>query len=53
MLETAKTNGREPYAWLRFVLQHLPMAQTVYEIEALLPWHTHDQDLAMNLAAGE
>lgn len=53
LLETAKANGREPYAWLRFVLEHLPMAQTVDEIEALLPWNTHDQDLAMNLAAWE
>ncbi|MFA7437861.1 IS66 family transposase [Castellaniella sp.] len=53
LLETAKANGREPYAWLRFVLERLPMAQTVDEIEALLPWNTHDQDLAMNLAACE
>jgi len=53
LLETAKANGCEPYAWLRFVLERLPMAQTVDEIEALLPWNTHDQDLAMNLAACE
>ncbi len=26
---------------------------TVDEIEALLPWNTPDQDLAMNLAAWE
>ncbi len=53
LLETAKANGREPYAWLRFVLERLPLAKTVDEIEALLPWNTHDQDLAMNLAASE
>ena len=53
LLETAKANGREPYAWLRFVVERLPMATTVDEIEALLPWNTHDQDLAMNLAALE
>ncbi|CVE37447.1 Transposase and inactivated derivatives [Serratia marcescens] len=53
LLETAKANGREPYAWLRFVVERLPLATTVDEIEALLPWNTHDQDLAMNLAALE
>lgn len=53
LLETAKANEREPYAWLRFVLERLPLATTIEEIEALLPWNTHDQDLAMNLAASE
>ena len=53
LLETAKANKREPYAWLRFVLERLPLARTVDEMEALLPWNTHDQDLAMNLAAWE
>lgn len=53
LMETAKANGREPYAWLRFVVERLPEARTVDEVEALLPWNTHDQDLAMNLAALE
>jgi transposase len=53
LVETAKASNREPYAWLRFVVERLPMATTVDEIEALLPWNTHDQDLAMNLAALE
>src|SRR5690606_6863953 len=53
LLQTAKANDRESYAWLRFVLERLPLAKTVDEIEALLPWNTHDQDLAMNLAAWE
>ncbi len=53
LLETAKANGREPYAWLRFVLEQLPMAHSADEIEALLPWNTHDLDLATNLAAWE
>ena len=53
LMETAKANGREPYAWLRFVVERLPEATTIDEIEALLPWNTHDQDLAMNLAALE
>src|SRR5690554_368957 len=53
LLQTAKANDREPYAWLRFVLERLPLTKTVDEIEALLPWNVHDQDLAMNLAASE
>jgi len=28
----------EPYAYLRRMLAELPMAQTVEQIEALLPW---------------
>ncbi|MGN8200634.1 IS66 family transposase, partial [Salinisphaera sp. RV14] len=53
LIETAKANGHEPHAWLRFVLERLPMATTVDELEALLPWNLHAQDLAMNLAACE
>ncbi|MBV6274485.1 transposase domain-containing protein [Alcaligenaceae bacterium CGII-47] len=53
LIETAKACAREPYAWLCYVLERLPLAQTVDEIEALLPWNTHDQDLAMNLVARE
>lgn len=39
MVETAKANGLDPYAWLRRVMRDLPAAQTVEEIEALLPWN--------------
>ncbi len=53
LIETAKANGHEPYAWLRFVLERLPMATTVEDFEALLPWNLHAQDLAMNLATCE
>src|SRR5690606_1069884 len=45
LLQTAKANDREPYAWLRFVLERLPLAKTVDKIEALLPWNVHDQGL--------
>ncbi len=37
LVETAKANGLEPYAWLSHVLTQLPRVQTVAEIEALLP----------------
>lgn len=38
LLETAKANGLEPYAYLRRVFTLLPAATTVADIEALLPW---------------
>jgi hypothetical protein len=37
LIETAKANGQEPYAWLRHILEHLPTAQSVEDDEALLP----------------
>lgn len=39
LVETAKVNGQEPYAWLRHVLERLPHAQSVADHEALLPWN--------------
>jgi transposase len=37
LIETAKANGLEPYAYLRRVFAELPRADTVEAIEALLP----------------
>ncbi len=37
LIETAKANGLEPYAYLRHVFAELPKADTVDAIEALLP----------------
>jgi len=39
LVETAKANGQEPYAWLRHVLESLPLAKDVEDYEALLPWN--------------
>jgi len=39
LIETAKANGLEPYAYLRHVFTDLPKATTQAEIEALLPWN--------------
>lgn len=39
LIETAKANGLEPYAYLKQVLTALPYAETVEDIEALLPWN--------------
>ena len=38
LIETAKANGLEPYAYLRNVYEQLPQADTVAGIEGLLPW---------------
>ena len=46
LVETAKANGLEPYTWLRRVMRSLPLAKTVDEVEALLPWNLHTHDLA-------
>ena len=37
LIETAKANGLEPYAYLRYLFAELPQAETVDAIEALLP----------------
>jgi transposase len=39
LIETAKANGLEPYAYLREVFTRLPAAGTVEDIEALLPFN--------------
>ncbi|MDD2722388.1 MAG: IS66 family transposase [Gallionella sp.] len=49
LLQTAKANGHEPYAWLRRVMRDLPAARTVEEIEALLPWNLHAMDLTSEM----
>lgn len=42
LIETAKANGLEPHAYLTRIFTGLPNAQTVAEIEALLPWAGQD-----------
>ena len=37
LIETAKANGLEPYAYLRHLFTELPKAETVEAIENLLP----------------
>ncbi|WP_421856987.1 IS66 family transposase [Marinomonas sp.] len=38
LVETAKANGLEPYAYILHILQHIASADTVEKLEALLPW---------------
>jgi transposase len=49
MVETAKANGLDPYAWLRRIMRDLPSARTVEEVEALLPWNLHAADLIIEM----
>jgi len=37
LIETAKANNLEPYAYLRYIYAQLPRALTVQDVEALLP----------------
>ncbi len=37
LIETAKANGIEPYAYLKILFTELPKAGTVEEVEALMP----------------
>jgi transposase len=39
LIETAKANGLEPYDYLCKVIRKIPYAETVEELEALLPWN--------------
>lgn len=42
LVETAKANGLEPYAYLWRLFERLPQAKTVEDFEALLPFSTFD-----------
>jgi transposase len=39
LVETAKANGLEPFAYLKHVFTMMPQARTLEDIEALLPWN--------------
>lgn len=39
LIETAKANNLEPYAYIKYVLDHIGEADTAEQIEALLPWN--------------
>jgi len=37
-VETCKANGIDPYRYLTWLFQRLPLAKTVDDYDALLPW---------------
>jgi len=49
VIETAKANGLEPYAYLRRVFSAFPAATAASDIEALLPWNIDREVLVSDL----
>ena len=47
LIETAKMNGLEPYAYLRYLFTELPKAETVEAIEVLLPGNVGSELIAV------
>lgn len=45
MIETAKANNIEPYGYLKHIIEQLPLAETVEQYEALLPWNIEKERL--------
>jgi transposase len=39
LVSSARANGLEPYVYLKYVFENLPLADTVEALEALLPWN--------------
>jgi hypothetical protein len=48
LIETAKANGLEPFAYLRHLFTQLPLATTVDDYENLLPWNVDKAILSMD-----
>ena len=44
LIETAKANGIEPFAYYKALLTRLPYAKTVEDVETLLPWNVKISD---------
>jgi len=44
LVESAKANNLEPYAYLQHVLAHIAAADTVEKLEALLPWNVEVEE---------
>jgi len=44
LIETAKANGLEPYAYLKKVFTELPKATCVEDIETLLPYRPQSEE---------
>lgn len=48
LIETAKANGLEPFAYLKYLFTKLPMASLLEDFEKLLPWNIVSADLSMD-----
>jgi len=47
LIESAKANTLEPYAYLSRIIKELPSAETVEQLEELLPWNIKKESLAL------
>jgi len=45
LIMTAKANGLDPYYYLAYVFKELPKAETLEDVEALLPWNLDNESL--------
>jgi hypothetical protein len=45
LIETVKAHGLEPYRYLRHIFKELPQAQSLEDIEQLLPWNVNKDDI--------
>jgi transposase len=45
LIETARANKLEPYAYLRYIFEKLPLASSLEEYELLLPWNIDPEQL--------
>jgi transposase len=48
LIETAKANGLEPYAYLRYIFKKLPLAQTEQDLKDLLPHNIDPATIAVS-----
>jgi transposase len=48
LIETAKANGLEPYAYLRYIFEKLPLAQTEQDLKDLLPQNINPDSIAIS-----
>jgi hypothetical protein len=49
LVETAKANGLEPYNYLRYIFEKLPLAQTDQDYKNLMPQFVDKKDLTSSL----
>jgi hypothetical protein len=47
LIETAKVNGLEPYAYLRHIFEKLPLANTEQDLIDLLPQNIDSESIAL------
>ncbi len=50
-MQTAMANGKEPYAWMRYVMEQLPTCESAEQIEQLLPLELRTADLPLTTIA--